>query len=440
MLISFLCKNFTVFKGEAALDMRATADTTHESDNVFQPEGFRGLRLLKAAVLYGPNAGGKTKLLEAMGFMRRFVLFSSKDTQAGEEIPVKPFLLDVETRSQPSEFEITFLSRSGRVRYGFSITSERVEEEWLYLKKPGPRAREVEMFTRKGKDIHLNPSRGELKDLQVVVKSGLVRPNALLLSVGAQFNVGFAVEVLEWFSERLQLISGIVEQGGDYVPWTLRWTQESPENKKKLLKLLETADLGIADFEERYPPENWDLATLPEPLRNWISEALAKGEKLSFGVETLRPVFEKGKKVDYQGFSLHGEESAGTERFFGMAGPLLDSLENSRVLLVDEFDARLHPVLARHLLSLILSKDTNPNNAQLICSTHNVQLMDKDFLRRDQIWFLEKDNTGAAGLYSLAEFKTDQVRKTDDFAVKYLAGRFGALPLVDELTTLFADD
>jgi len=422
------------------LDMRASSDVAHEENNVFQPEGFPGLRLLKAAVLYGPNASGKTKFLEAMGFMRRFVLFSSKDTQVGEEIPIKPFLLDVKTRTQPSEFEIAFLSPSGRVRYGFAITPERVEEEWLYLKKPGSRTKEVELFTRRGEDIRLNAKREELKDLQVVVKSGLVRSNALLLSVGAQFNVGFAVEVLEWFRERLHLITGIVDRGGDYVPWTLRWAQESPINKKKLLKLLEIADLGIEDFEERLPPKDLDLAKLPEPIRAWISEALDKGEKLSFGVETLRPVFEKGEKVAQERFSLHGEESAGTERFFGMAGPLLDSLENSRVLLVDEFDARLHPVLARHLLSLFLSRDTNPNNAQLVCSTHNVKLMDKDLLRRDQIWFLEKDHYGAASLYSLADFKTDRVRKTDDFAAKYLAGRFGALPLVEESTSPLADD
>ncbi len=432
MLVAFSCENWTLFRDRVELDLRATSDDTRRKCVVFNPENFPDIDLLKSAVLFGPNASGKTRLFDAFRFLKHFVLHSSKESQQGQKIPVHPFRLDVHTRTRPTVFEIMFVTRTGLVRFGFEADTDKVREEWLYIQPPGAKKREREIYFRKGKDIQVHKKFREQSEL--LIRRRMIRSNALFLSVAAQFNLSFATEVIEWFDQKLHIVSGL-KGHGEYAPYTVQWAEKNAGNRARLLHLLRQAETGIVDFAERQFDEKMlEDRRIPEAVRHMLHEALARGEKIFGGVETIHPVFDGPRMVDQTAFNLFKDESAGTERLFSLAGPLLHSLDEGHVLLVDEFDARLHTLLARHLLELFQSSE-NKRNAQLIGTTHNTLLMDRDLLRRDQIWFLEKDDRQAATLYSLADFDTRAVRKNDNYLKKYLSGRFGAIPMVDEWTT-----
>ncbi len=432
MLVAFSCKNWTLFRDRVELDLRATSDDTRRECAVFNPENFPDIHLLKSAVLFGPNASGKTRLLDAFRFLKHFVLHSSKESQQGQKISVQPFRLDVHARSHPTVFEIMFVAKPGLVRFGFEADANRVREEWLYIQPPGSKKREREIYFRKGQDIQVYKEFREQSEL--LIRRRMIRSNALFLSVAAQFNLSFATEVIEWFDQKLHIVSGLKGQG-EYTPYTVHWAEKDARNRARLLRLLRQAETGIVDFAERQFDEKMlEDGRLPEAVRHMLREALTRGEKIFSGVETIHPVFDGARIVDKTAFNLFKDESAGTERLFSLAGPLLHSLDEGHVLLVDEFDARLHTLLAKHLLELFHSSE-NKSNAQLIGTTHNTLLMDRDLLRRDQIWFLEKDDREAASLYSLADFDTRAVRKNDNYLKKYLSGRFGAIPMFDAWTT-----
>lgn len=396
--------------------------TTLEEENVFEAPEF-GLRLLKSAVVYGANASGKTKLIDAAHFMRSFVLNSSKESQQGERIRVEPFRLNTATVGQPSRFEVIFIQEEAIFRYGFEVTDREVVREWLYHR---PHTKEVEIFTREGQTFRTHPRQFRKGDL--LVREGLVRPNALLISVAAQFNVPIAKAVVEWFLKFHQL-SGLREEG--HMGFSMK---KATEMRTKMLALLQEADIGIEDFWV----EEHDADSLPEhmpaPLKKFIQKLIEKGETVFAGVRTAHTQYdEAGRAVGREVFDLAEHESSGTQKFFSLLGPVLHTLENGEILFVDELDARLHPHLVQRLVALFHSKTANPKNAQFVFNTQSPYLLGASLFRRDQVWFVEKDRTGAASLYSLASFRTDEGgRKTDNFEANYLQGRYGAVPVMGD--------
>jgi AAA15 family ATPase/GTPase len=424
MLLQFSVKNFRTFKDKAALSLIASNydKDTREHENIVINETF-GLRLLKSAVIYGANASGKSKLLDAFTFMRYFVINSSKESQKGEAIEVQPFKLSTETEREPSEFEIIFLFQNILYRYGFEATPERIVAEWLYHK---PKTKEVELFYRDGNTF--NTHERSFTKGNTVVKEGLVRDNALLISVAAQFNEKTAINVLDWFA-RLKTLSGLQESG--YQGFTMGKT-EDPKHKAKILELLKAADLGIQDIEL----QKLDLDSLPKGMPKELKDKIiseVRDEKKEF----VSDVLTKHKKynadlqaVENISFSLEEDESSGTRKFFALSGPILDVIENGYTLVVDELDSKLHPNLVCKIVSLFNSKEFNKKNAQLIFNTHDTNLLNSGLFRRDQIWFTNKNKFGAANLYSLADFKSDEVRKTEPFEENYIRGKYGAIPFL----------
>ncbi len=192
MLLQFSIKNFRTFKDKATLSLIASNydKDTREHENIVINDSF-GVRLLKSAVIYGANASGKSKLLDAFAFMRYFVINSSKESQKGETIEVEPFKLSTQTENEPSEFEIIFVHKNVLYRYGFEATTEKIVSEWLYHK---PKTKEVELFYREGSTF--NTHERSFTKGNTVVKEGLVRDNALLISVAAQFNEKTAINVV----------------------------------------------------------------------------------------------------------------------------------------------------------------------------------------------------------------------------------------------------
>jgi AAA15 family ATPase/GTPase len=401
MLLQFSIKNFKSFKTKATLSLIASNydKDTREDENIYTEEKF-GVRLLKSAVIYGANASGKTNMIDALAFMRSFAINSSKGSQEGEKIDVQPFRLSEETESEPCEFEVIFLFNNILFRYGFEVTQQKVVAEWLYYK---PKTKEVELFYRE--DNNFNTHERSFTRGKTVAKEGLVRDNALLISVAAQFNEEIATTVLDWF-KRLKILSGLNESG--YQESIMSRTEESTY-KSKILELLKVADLGIQDIEL----QKLDVDNLPKEMPKDVKDAIIrkvndKKAKVILEVLTTHKKYDSNKKaISNVIFSLD-DESSGIRQFFALAGPILDVIENGYTLVVDELDSKLHPNLGYKVVSLFNSKEFNKKNAQLIFNTHDTNLLSSGVFRRDQVWFTNKDKYGKAKLYSLAGFKSDK--------------------------------
>ncbi len=423
MLLQFSIKNFKTFKDKATLSLIASNydKDTREDENVYMEEKF-GIRLLKSAVIFGANASGKTNLLGALAFMRSFVINSSKESQKGEKINVQPFRLNEETESEPSEFEVIFIVNKEQYRYGFEATQQKIISEWLYHK---PKTKEIELFYREGNNFEIH-ERNFAKG-GTIAKQGFVRDNALLISVAAQFNEKTATIVIDWF-KKTQTISGLHERG--YQGFTLNKIEDLAY-KTKILELLKVADFGIQDIKI----QKFDADNLPKGMPENIKETIAKKFELKdiefIDVLTTHKKYDSSKKViSNVNFLLDDDESSGTQKFFALSGPILDVIEKGRTLIVDELDSKLHPNLVCKMVSLFNSKEFNKKNAQLIFNSHDTNLLSSGLFRRDQIWFTNKNKYGEAKLYSLADFKSDEVRKNEPYEDNYIKGKYGAVPFL----------
>lgn len=433
MLLTFTIKNFSTFREKAVLSLLASdkIKDIRESENI-SPESKFNIRILKSAIVYGANASGKSKLFEALMFMRHFVRTSSKETQIGDEIDVIPFKLNSETEKAPTEFEVIFISKGVIYRYGFEAQRNKIISEWLYYR---PKTKEIELFYRDGQTIDThdrNFSKGNM-----VIREGLVRDNALLVSVAAQFNDPISIEIIEWF-QSLKTISGLHEYG--YQGFTMSQT-ENPARKAKILELLKAADLGIQDIQLQKLDSDKLPKDMPKELKDKISKELNE-EQAEFvsDVLTVHKKYDANQQnIGTVRFSLSEDESSGTAKFFALTGPIIDVLEHGHTLMVDELDSKLHPNLVCKLVALFNSAELNKKNAQLIFNTHNTNLLSSGLFRRDQIWFTEKNKFGEARLYALSDFKSSEVRKNDSYEENYIRGKYGAVPYLstfDNLNTL----
>ncbi|MEW5988623.1 MAG: ATP-binding protein [Chloroflexota bacterium] len=432
MLIEFTVGNYRSFKEPVTLSMVATKararNKQRDEDNVFAAD--EDLNLLKSAAIYGANASGKSNLIRAIGFMRAFVVASSIATQAGDLLDVEGFRLSMETIHEPTHFEIVFLNQGTQYRYGFEVNREQVMAEWLYHI---PSTREAKLFLREGNSFTLSNAFREGRD--VIDKT---RDNALFLSVVAQFNGPIAQIVLRWFRE-LRVVSGL----DDTV--SRKFTESSLEgdnHREAIVNLVKKLDLGIdgLSLEE----DEFVYQLLMDTARSIGERATMAPERVRelkasvrSVVRTHHKVFDaEGQPVSQEVFDIDQHESEGTQKLFALAGPLIDTLKNGRVLVIDEFDARLHPMITCEIIHLFHSREINPHNAQLIFTTHDTNLLSNEIFRRDQIWFTEKDRQGATHLYSLVEYK---VRNDASFEKNYIEGRYGAVPFIGDLRRLFGE-
>ena len=422
MIIEFSVTNYRSFRQTQTLSLAANPSTDLLEENTFSTS-MPGLpRLLRSVVIYGPNAAGKSNLIQAVNAMKDFVLSSAKETQKGETIPVIPFLLDSETQSEPSEFEALFIQDGVRFQYGFAANSKRIMDEWLWAY---PNVRGQKWFER-----HYDPESGKYIWYfgpkftgHRKVWQDATRSNALFLSTAIQLNNEQLKPVFEWFQKLAVLGHGSVLSPG----FTTRQCEQ--ENKKKeILRLLKSADLSIKDIilkQKEFSLENLpDTDGVPESVRVEIKKELV-GKKMTI----VNLAHSTGKQDGPVPIPL-GEESGGTQKLFAYAGPWLDVLASGRILLVDELDNSFHPLMMQHLIKLINNPSINRHNAQLVFTTHNTSLLDREFLRRDQVWFVEKDEQNATLLYPLSDFSP---RKGEALEKGYLHGRYGALPYIGEL-------
>jgi len=411
MLIGFSVGNYKSFKETVTLSMVASSITEEDKEldenNVFQINDK--LSLLKSAAIYGANASGKSNIVAAINFMKWFVLNSSKETQVSDAIDIEAFRLSTETEKEPSFFEIVFLLEDKTFRYGFDVNAREVVSEWLFQADD---SQEKMLFERDFNNYILD----DFSEGQGI--SDKTRSNALFLSVVAQFNGKISGKILLWFSKTLQLISGL--QDTQYREETLEFF-ENDRHRHDIIEFIKKLDLGIADIQ----------------IKKYISQKTAMFGIYEVGVKTVHRKYDAdGKQAAIELFDIETHESEGTNKLFALAGILLDTLRTGKILLIDELDARLHPLITRELICLFNSNETNPHNAQLIFTTHDTNLLSSKSFRKDQIWFTEKDNKGATDLYSLVEYK---VGKDASFERDYIIGKYGAIPFIGNFKELIGE-
>jgi hypothetical protein len=404
MIVQFSLENFLSFKEQSTLSMVATPlrEDAALTENVLVPISDSGISLLKSALILGPNASGKSNVIKAFDFFKRFLVSSFKDVQAGEEIGVDNFRLDVQTASEPTSFELIFICGDNQYRYGFDVTREKVLDEWLYRKACRKRAKEVELFLREEDTFKVHPSMPLLQD---IVNRKMVRPNALLLSAGAQFNDTTAVEIIGWLTDTTVLSCS--EEDLNWKDALRHFDDETM--RKRIVAFSQYADLGIEDIEK-------------------------SGDRVT---SRHNQYDADGRVAQSVSFPFLDNESEGTIKYFSLAYPIIDALDHGKRLIVDEFDSKMHPLLTERVITLFNSKDTNPRGAQLIFTAHDSNLLSSGAFRRDQVWFTEKDRLGASKLFSLAEYK---VRSGASFEKGYLAGKYGATPILGNMSNLFVKE
>lgn len=417
MLLQFSVNNFRSIKDTVTFSM---ACASKDNDNFFS---VRKYDLLHSAVVYGANASGKSNLLRAMAFMAKIVLNKTKVIQSTDTLPYDPFKLSTSTKDASSSFEIVFFIDETKYRYGFELDSTTVYSEWLYADEKG---KEAKLFYRDDEESHyVNPQKfkegfaffdDELSKIKI-------SKNQLFIWKCDQNDGEISKSILNWFN-RFNLIDGISHEG--YINYTMK-KMEDIKFKNEIVSLVKTADIGIEDIvlqEDKIPDEVFEKLPLPDDLKQKI---LKDGGLKSVKINTYHTLFdENNDEVGKEIFELDSEESLGTQKFFKMSAPILNTLKEGKILLIDELDASLHPVLTRHLIKLFHNPEINKYNAQLIFATHDTNLLKPHIFRRDQIWFSEKDKYGSTDIYSLAQIKN--VRQKEDFESQYIQGKYGAIP------------
>ena len=407
MFVKFSVQNFLSFKDLNSLELIASNITQHEENTIDTMQ----YKLLKSAAIFGANASGKSNLFKAMQFARDFVLFSSKESQANEKIHVTPFLLSTKTESEPSLFEFVFLKNNTKYRYGFRLNNSIVVDEWLFA---ASKVKESLLFERHEQDIKVG---AKFKEGSKIIE--LTRKNALFLSVVAQFNGKIAESIIEWFYG-LRIITGLQT----YNPVTIEYLK-ALENKKEFMNILNIADSSIQDFQFK----ERDIEKAPKYIKEELERIKVLGAKYELmpEIKTYHNKYnDKNNVVGTVEFDFNKNESKGTQHLFSLTGPILDTIENSNILVIDEFECNLHPLISRFLIKLFHLKN---KNAQFIFNTHDTKLLNNKYFRRDQIYFVDKDQFGGSSLYSLYDYN---IRYDRTFDKDYLEGKYKAIPFIDE--------
>ena len=416
MLLQFYFSNYRSFEGEGILDMRASGSNELSS----HIRNTLNEKVLPVTAIYGANASGKSSVFEAFQFMALCVLeslsFSDDNKKNPYKLKVDSFKFS-ESREKPSEFEINYIDKKEKkekyYNYGFKIDNSGILEEYLASNtKTGVKRNEdyTYIFKReRNQKLYLDSSVEKFREnLEISLKD-----KTLLVSLGAKLNIDEFIRVRTWFinTEVINfsnsLYGALLE---NILPNNII---ESEEVRKNLVSFINSFDDSIIDIEVEK-----------------IS-AIDENDKDNYRVFTIH---KSDKGTSTARISMN-EESSGTKKMFSLYQTLLDVLEKGGVFFADELDIKLHPLLMRNILLTFTDKEKNSNNAQLIFTTHNTIYMDMDLLRRDEIWFVEKDN-GVSNLYSLDDItneKGEKVRKDSNYEKHYLLGNYGAIPNLKNL-------
>jgi uncharacterized protein len=410
MLLRFKFSNYRSFRSEQELSLVAGSLTDH-SEGVFEIPGLKE-RVLPVAAIYGANASGKTTVLRALQFMNRVLRESHRLWEPEQAIPLEPFA--GEAPETPTQLVVDFIHANIRHQYGFTVNSSKVLEEWLHVY---PKGKKQTWFNRKaGRPISFSE---KLAGENRVIEQ-LARKNSLFLSAAAQNNHEMLRPIYDWFWTNLVFVTG---DRSEETKQTIKMCEEDRETNALITRLLSIADLGIADIS---------ITESTGGLAEQIMRSMLERATVPRAVKLLHRINGALLPLELE------QESAGTAAYLALLGPLVEALKWGGVICVDELDSSLHPLIAIEIMRLFENRSQNPKCAQLIFNTHDTNLLNTGILRRDQIWFTEKDAKGESHLYPLTDFKP---RREENLESGYLQGRYGAIPFIhsDEFVTSLAD-
>ncbi len=427
MLIEFQFKNYRSFRDEAVLSMEATGVGNFKNCLI----EYNNRKLLPAAAIYGKNGGGKSNVIRAYWLAVQFIRNAQRSQHEKATIPVVPFMLNDYSKEEPTEFEFVYVIDGIKYNYGFAATKEKIVREFLYHAPKGQRAmvfsREEQKFTFTEDKLRRN------------LISETIAPNQLFFSIACTMNDTACVKAMKWFREAIYF-------SRDYSDIPQQLLEYSNDNGmlKAIASYAQAADLGIEDMQFEFNSKeideelNWP-DNVPEGIRaaltqfmRALSESSNQAEaKLKLGEVTatsLHTGIDKAGK--HQQYKLELEdESDGTRKLMALAPAIESALRSGGVLLVDEIEKEMHPMLVNYIIAKFQSKRTNTNGAQLIFTTHNTELMNMELLRKDQLYFADKNQAdGSSELYSISDFNT---RTTENIRKGYLAGKYGATPDIE---------
>lgn len=419
MLTNFTVKNYRSFKLERTFSMEASSIKEHKASVINKGK----YSLLPLAVLYGANAGGKSNLIKAISTMLSIVRNSVRLNE-GDALQYDPFALDESSDSKPTLFEIQFINGEVLYRYGFEYNKTDIISEWLYEKRFGEK--EYSLFMRSRDIIEVSDKRFP----EGLGKEDLTNSNRLFLSLVAQLKGEKSNLIMGWFG-KCNVLSGIASEG--YEAFTLGMFFEHLNGSDEAQEFFRTLQLGFTRFSVNkvdLPKETLD--NTPKLIREQLEQDLATGNFVE-SITTHNVYNDNGLVIGERNFHKDQIESEGTKKVIEISGPIFDTLNEGKTLIVDELDAKLHPLLTRNIVLLFMDPEKNPHGAQLIFATHDTNLLDLDIIRRDQIWFAEKDKVESTDIFSLVEFKDEdgkKVRNDRDIKRDYIRGRYGAIPFI----------
>ncbi|SIR45550.1 AAA family ATPase [Pseudomonas sp. A214] len=414
MLVQFKVRNWRSIRDEQSLIMVQAKGDELTDTNTFTTGAPSNMNLLRSAVIYGANAAGKTNVIRSIDAMRDLILGSGDSTDG---VLSDPFMLDGYTGETPSEFEVIFVIAGVKYVYGFTSDSVRFHDEWLIAY---PSGRAQKWFFREWQESSntYNWDFGPALTGHKKMWQDATRDDSLFLSTAVKLNSKQLKPIHNWFKNTLKIasINGFTEN------YSAKLCTEE-QTKDEVLRFLKSADLDIDDITvetEKFSAEHLP-DEMPTEVKNQILASVKDRE--IFKIKTVHKSA-SGTPVEFDFF----DESNGTQKLFSFSGPWLDVLRTGKVLFIDELNDSLHPTIVKFLVRFFHDSTLNPNNAQLVFTTHETSILDQEFFRRDQIWFCEKDREQATHLYPLTDFSPRKGR--ENLEEGYLTGRYGALPFI----------
>jgi len=428
MLIEFRFKNYRSFRDEATLSMEATGLSSFKNSLIPLTST---VKLLPACAIYGKNGGGKSNVIRAFWLAVQFIRNAQRTQHERAVIPVNPFSLNDYSKDEPTEFDFVYTVNGIKYWYGFSATREKVFSEYLYH---APKGQKALIFNRTGQEFSFT----EEKTKRSMIGE-MVAENQLFFSVACTMNDAPCVAAMRWFRDQVYF-------SRDYsdIPRQLLEYSEDKNMLKAISDYAKAADLGIQDMQFEFDSKELkDDDSLPKDIPDGIKTALVQFmhvlSETSNNGEVRLKMGEVTAKASHQGQTKDGkkasylidlaDESDGTRKLMALAPAIESALRTGGILLVDELERELHPKLVNYIIAKFQSKTANPNGAQIVFTTHNTELMNLELLRKDQLYFVDKqDKDGASELYSISEFAT---RTTDNIRKGYLVGKYGATPDIE---------
>lgn len=430
MLLYFKVRNYKSIRDWAVLDMEA-AKLRDQTENLI---GFKHDAYLPVAAIYGKNGGGKTNIIRAMWLAVQFICNAQRTQVEHSPVPVRPFALNDYSYQEPTAFEFGYVQNGIKYVYGFSATRESIVSEYL---KAWPNGREKKIFSRT--EQHFDFSKNSEEKMKRLIGEA-VAPNQLFFAIACVMNYKPCIEAMQWFREKIVFSRDYTDLNYNLIEY-----REDENMLQAIASTAKAADVGIQDVRFEIDNEKVDIDNLegvPAQVQDMVKALRALREALRRNGNEAEIELNHGKlktMTFHHGVGTNGEsglyqlmlsdESDGTRRIMSLAPAIERTLSNGGVLVVDELEETMHVMLTEYIIERYQQKCRNLKGAQLIFTTHQTALLDQSLLRRDQVYFIDKNSDdGVSKLYSLADFN---VRNDMDIQKAYMLGKFGAVPSLE---------